>query len=220
MDKHFDKGSLRLTTREIPPPKHSSTKTAGAVKSIFLKFWHTSDFELIIRLLFLILLVCLLILVLYYEMILEDSAFERFMDSQSFAVRLLFTSLGTVVGRLWDYYFSLPSQLIERIGTHNLPESMTDISEHQPLQPPLYTSICSAVHLDSSALLDIHESLALHIAHSIPQIFQSTHQQARHHQIKVSLATLLAKFTPILFSAIPFRNTVAWKMHEACTWMG
>ncbi|KAK3323813.1 hypothetical protein B0T19DRAFT_402103 [Cercophora scortea] len=35
----------------------------------------------------------------------------------------------------------------------------------------------------------------------------------------VSLATLLAKFTPILLSNIPFRNTVTWKTHEACTWL-
>lgn len=35
----------------------------------------------------------------------------------------------------------------------------------------------------------------------------------------IALATLLAKFTPILFSNIPFRNTVTWKMHEACTWL-
>jgi len=35
----------------------------------------------------------------------------------------------------------------------------------------------------------------------------------------VAFAALLAKFTPILFSNIPFRNTVTWKMHEACTWL-
>ncbi|KAK3688230.1 hypothetical protein B0T22DRAFT_479497 [Podospora appendiculata] len=35
----------------------------------------------------------------------------------------------------------------------------------------------------------------------------------------VALAALLAKFTPILLSNIPFRNTVTWKTHEACTWL-
>lgn len=35
----------------------------------------------------------------------------------------------------------------------------------------------------------------------------------------VSLATLLAKFTPILLSNIPFSNAVTWKIHEACTWL-
>ncbi|KAK3314176.1 hypothetical protein B0H66DRAFT_630620 [Apodospora peruviana] len=35
----------------------------------------------------------------------------------------------------------------------------------------------------------------------------------------IALATLLAKFTPILLSNIPFHNTVTWKIHEACSWM-
>lgn len=35
----------------------------------------------------------------------------------------------------------------------------------------------------------------------------------------ITLAAFLAKFAPVLFSAIPFRNTVTWKNHEACTWL-
>ncbi|KAK4213799.1 hypothetical protein QBC37DRAFT_285244 [Rhypophila decipiens] len=35
----------------------------------------------------------------------------------------------------------------------------------------------------------------------------------------IALTALLAKFTPILFANIPFRNTVTWKNHEACTWL-
>lgn len=34
----------------------------------------------------------------------------------------------------------------------------------------------------------------------------------------VAFVTLLAKFTPILLSNVPFRNTVTWKIHETCTW--
>jgi hypothetical protein len=34
----------------------------------------------------------------------------------------------------------------------------------------------------------------------------------------VAMAALLAKFTPLFLSNVPFRNTVTWKMHEACTW--
>ncbi|KAM7214106.1 hypothetical protein V8F06_010545 [Rhypophila decipiens] len=199
-DKHFDKGSIRLTTREIPPPKQSSTKTAEAVKSIFLKFWHTSDFELIIRLLFLILLVGLLILILYYEMILEDSSFERFMDSQSFGVRLLFTSLGTIVSLFWDYYFSYISehQLFHRLATPQPAQQSILI----PLPCSIFTSLW-------------------HFMSRIPSLRSSRVHISKHDIItfNVALATLLAKFTPILFSAIPFRNTVTWKMHEACTWM-
>ena len=35
----------------------------------------------------------------------------------------------------------------------------------------------------------------------------------------VALAAVMAKVTPLLLSNVPFRNTVTWKMHEACTWM-
>ncbi|KAH8892994.1 hypothetical protein GQ53DRAFT_822489 [Thozetella sp. PMI_491] len=35
----------------------------------------------------------------------------------------------------------------------------------------------------------------------------------------VAFAALLAKFTPLLLSNVPFRNTVTWKMHESCTWI-
>ncbi|KAH8882168.1 hypothetical protein GQ53DRAFT_610066, partial [Thozetella sp. PMI_491] len=34
----------------------------------------------------------------------------------------------------------------------------------------------------------------------------------------VALATILAKFTPLLLSNVPFRNTVTWEIHERCTW--
>ncbi|KAK4212793.1 hypothetical protein QBC37DRAFT_317663 [Rhypophila decipiens] len=199
-DKHFGKGSIRLTTREIPPPKQSSTKTAEAVKSIFLRFWHTSDFELIIRLLFLILLVGLLILILYYEMMLEDSSFERFMDSQSFGVRLLFTSLGTIISLFWDYYFSYISehQLFHRLATTQPAQQSILI----PLPSSVFTSLW-------------------HFMSRIPSLRSSRVHISKHDIItfNVALATLLAKFTPILFSAIPFRNTVTWKIHESCTWM-
>ncbi|KAK4206423.1 hypothetical protein QBC37DRAFT_459240, partial [Rhypophila decipiens] len=36
--------------------------------------------------------------------------------------------------------------------------------------------------------------------------------------LAIPLATLLARFTPILLAGVPFRNTITWKMHEAYTW--
>ncbi|KAK4209953.1 hypothetical protein QBC37DRAFT_429594 [Rhypophila decipiens] len=38
-------------------------------------------------------------------------------------------------------------------------------------------------------------------------------------EFHICLATLFAKFTPLLLSNIPFPNAVTWKIHEACTWM-
>lgn len=39
------------------------------------------------------------------------------------------------------------------------------------------------------------------------------------HPVGASLAAVLARFTPILLSGVPFRLTVTWKMHETYTWM-
>jgi hypothetical protein len=47
-----------------------------------------------------------LILIVYYESTSLDTPFERFMDSQNFGVRVLFTALGVVISLFWDDYFS------------------------------------------------------------------------------------------------------------------
>lgn len=66
--------------------------------------------ERIEQALYLFFLYGLLTLILYYEnTVFEDpaeSAFEWFMDSQSFGVRMLFTSFGLMVSFMWDHLFS------------------------------------------------------------------------------------------------------------------
>ncbi|KAM7192942.1 hypothetical protein V8F20_008612 [Naviculisporaceae sp. PSN 640] len=54
---------------------------------------------------FLVLITGLLILILYYENTILDTPFERFMDSQTYGVRFLFTAMGTGITTFWDYYF-------------------------------------------------------------------------------------------------------------------
>ncbi|KAF7539159.1 hypothetical protein G7054_g2387 [Neopestalotiopsis clavispora] len=58
------------------------------------------------RFLFLIILVGLLALILYYNNTGDDTAFERFMDSQSFGTKFLFTSVGTIVTLFWSSFVS------------------------------------------------------------------------------------------------------------------
>ncbi|KAI1421260.1 hypothetical protein F5Y12DRAFT_768672 [Xylaria sp. FL1777] len=54
----------------------------------------------------LFLLVCgVLILVLYYSLTKGDTAFERFIDSDSFGVRFLFASFGVVISFFWSSFF-------------------------------------------------------------------------------------------------------------------
>ncbi|KAI1849346.1 hypothetical protein JX266_004841 [Neoarthrinium moseri] len=56
------------------------------------------------RLIFLFLLSGLLGLILYYNNTGDDTGFERFMDSQSFGTKFLFTSVGVVITLFWSSF--------------------------------------------------------------------------------------------------------------------
>ncbi|KAM7198952.1 hypothetical protein V8F33_004689 [Rhypophila sp. PSN 637] len=142
---------------------------------------------IVMRVITLIFVVGLPVLILYYENTILDTLFERFMDSQSFGVRLLFTSFGTALSGLWSYHFSQTAefQIYDRLVTPKPARESTLLS------PP------SNIFIGLWRFSPTRDILASNIA----------------------LAALVAKFTPILFSNIPFRNTVTWKMHEAYMWM-
>lgn len=91
----------RLRVRDPPKRKAVSILPRG--------MWGGLDRErreLSVRVLALVLTAGLLILILYYEATVLDTPLERFMDSQSFGVRVLFTAFGTAVSTYWDYYFA------------------------------------------------------------------------------------------------------------------
>ncbi|KAM7222663.1 hypothetical protein V8F06_001850 [Rhypophila decipiens] len=114
-----------------------------------------------------------------------DTTFEAFMDSESFGVRLLFTTFGTAVSGFWDYYFFQISDTHIHTLLATRPRSARDSTL---LAPP------------SNPFIGLY------------RLFRSKDAFA----FSIALTTLLAKFTPILFANIPFRNTVTWKNHEAC----
>ncbi|KAM7203342.1 hypothetical protein V8F33_002333, partial [Rhypophila sp. PSN 637] len=191
-----DKASIRLTTRNPPnrkPTIGETSKTGGG-----RRLWFPSvPNELSLRFLALLFTVGLLALILVYEnTIAPDTAFERFMDSQSFGVRILFTVFGTVISLFWGYYFSQTSESqIHRhlaLSTHRHPKAGL------PPQQSIYLSPPSDVFVG---------------------LYRSIFHTQDFHSFNIALAALLAKFTPILLSNIPFYNTVTFKIHEACTWM-
>ncbi|KAK4209820.1 hypothetical protein QBC37DRAFT_323328 [Rhypophila decipiens] len=178
-------GSVRITTKS-PPQKRKAT-----VSRYISRIWSglvPETRQLLVRILALVLITGLFILILYYEVTLLDTPFERFMDSQSFGVRVLFTGFGTAVSSFWEYYFNQvsESQLYQRLASDSQPAKSSF-----NLSPP------------SNVFVGLWRSFRTRDIHSF----------------NIALAALLAKFTPILFSNIPFRNTVTWKMHEFCTWM-
>ncbi|KAM7195028.1 hypothetical protein V8F33_006897 [Rhypophila sp. PSN 637] len=178
-------GLVRVTTKS-PPQKRKA-----AVSRYISRTWSRlvpETRQLLVRIIALVLITGLFILILYYEVTILDTPFERFMDSQSFGVRVLFTGFGTAVSSFWEYYFNQvsESQLYQRLA-----------SGSQPAQSSINLSPPSNVFVGLWRSFRTRDILSFNIA----------------------LAALLAKFTPILFSNIPFRNTVTWKMHESCTWM-
>ncbi|KAK3395046.1 hypothetical protein B0H63DRAFT_385723, partial [Podospora didyma] len=177
-----------LTVRD--PPKRTPAKPR--------RRWSMSPRkqEVLLRSLFLFLIICLLVLILYYENTVvenpQDSPFEAFMHSQSFGVRILFTAMGTIVTAFWDYYFTrnfFPSRY------HS--GAVTSLPRPQVARDSILLSPPSSVFIGLWRALRTRDIMLANIA----------------------LATLLAKFTPILFSSIPFRNKDTWKMHEACAWL-
>ena len=57
------------------------------------------------RAVFMALLLGLMALIIYYHLLREDNAFELFMDSQTFGVRLLFAALGSIITAFWTAFF-------------------------------------------------------------------------------------------------------------------
>jgi hypothetical protein len=58
------------------------------------------------QLVFAVSLCVLLVIVVYYETTTYNTPFERFMDSQKFGVRFLFTGIGVIIGLCWKDAFS------------------------------------------------------------------------------------------------------------------
>ncbi|KAM7210020.1 hypothetical protein V8F06_014599 [Rhypophila decipiens] len=140
----------------------------------------------------------LLAVILYYENTVvlpsESTGFETFMSGQSFEVRVFFTALGTGITLFWDDYFSFISSTI--IHTH-----LGSVGSSSGAQ-----SLSSRNHL-----LDV--SPPAHIF-DLKSIYHTMVRTKDILSLSIALATFLAKFTPILLSNIPFRNTITWEMHE------
>ncbi|KAM7183770.1 hypothetical protein V8F20_012492 [Naviculisporaceae sp. PSN 640] len=232
-----DNSSIKLTTND-PPTRTSSTSssTTSSVWAVLKRALACENLELALRIIALVFTTGLLTLILYYECtIAPDTAFERFMNSQSFGVRILFTAFGTVITTYWSYYFAYVSepqihhQLAASSRSPSFPSTMAQIVTEKAV--PESTPRTRGQPANTSILLTPPFNIFTGIYRSFPasKIFSrfrnpnnSEDYPAPKDQtltFHISLATLLAKFTPILLSNIPFSNAVTWKIHEACTWL-
>ncbi|KAM7210920.1 hypothetical protein V8F06_013703 [Rhypophila decipiens] len=101
------------TTTRAPPTRKAQCSSTATSRRWNRRLWQklsmgggTLDF--VLRITTLLSTLGLLVLVLYYEnTVAPDTDFERFMNSQGFGVRILFTAFGTYISAFWGYYFSL-----------------------------------------------------------------------------------------------------------------
>jgi hypothetical protein len=90
------------------------------------------------RMVFLAFLSGLLILILYYNLTTGDTPFERFMDTQTFGVRFVFTLIGMAITLFWSTFFTSESLLSRLCITSVWPPSSISSACHATL------SCCSA----------------------------------------------------------------------------
>ncbi|KAM7207747.1 hypothetical protein V8F06_014965, partial [Rhypophila decipiens] len=199
------------------------------------------------RILALTLITGILIVILYYENTILDIC-ERFMDSQTFGVRFLFAGLGTGISLFWDWYFThVTSQHVfyrlyrprpigrptpvntqgDNIKTINAATHGNNVQKL--LQSPPSSEMVSLGRFFTNIFLALSQRLSRSEAQSRkrpddtcgPEISQASSSWQEINfllDLAIPLATLLARFTPILLAGVPFRNTITWKMHEAYTW--
>ncbi|KAK4187647.1 hypothetical protein QBC35DRAFT_410032, partial [Podospora australis] len=165
--------------------------------------FHVPRGERVFQVSFLLLLCGLLTLVLYYENTVfedpsESTAFEWFMDSQGFGVRLLFTSVGVVVSFMWDHFFSTFSQ-----------KRPYQLMAQRP-QPARGSFILTPRPLTVLA--------GLYHAFPLPPGLGTSRGSGDPLAAAIALAGILSKFLPALLSSVPFASAQTWQTHEICTW--
>ena len=155
---------------------------------------------------FLFIHLSLLTIILYYEMTVygdpSESPFEAFMDSQDFGVRLLFSSLGTLIAFFWESLFA-------------------DIATEEPYR------LMAAGPVGADVLLHAQPSSPLEgLWQSVRPVtttrWTKTARKKRNkfHLASVALASVLNKLlAPVLLSNIPFQISQTWTTHEICVWL-
>ncbi|KAI1480607.1 hypothetical protein F4774DRAFT_377857 [Daldinia eschscholtzii] len=116
-DGYGNKHVLDKSGGEEEPQDHHAVPTKPKHHLPFLMLGYVG------RGLFLFILCGLLGLIIYYNTTGGDTPFERFMDSESFGVRFLFTTFGVVISFFWASFFSSiailsPYQLLANSPQH------------------------------------------------------------------------------------------------------
>ncbi|KAK0750610.1 hypothetical protein B0T18DRAFT_346158, partial [Schizothecium vesticola] len=132
----------------------------------------------------------LAILVVYYNTTQRpETGFEKFMNTQEFGVRVLFTVFGVILGS-----FGIATILV----------STTTLNPYHRLWSAPQPA-CTAVTVSppTTAFTSLWPALQRR------EVFVSL----------VALSTLVSKFLPVLLSNIPFSPIQTWQLHLLCAWI-
>ncbi len=107
LNAHSVKEQGALGPSALPPGRE---RRAGLLPFVTLSYWG--------RISFLVFLTTLMVIILYYNLTFDDTPFERFMDTQNFGVRFVFTMAGIGITFFWTSFFSSESLCLAYQGQH------------------------------------------------------------------------------------------------------
>jgi len=158
----------------------------------------------------------LIILVTYYTAVQgPDTAFERFMDGQAFGVRVLFTAFGVVLTFFWNWYYASESTFYSSPSPSNIHQfhsrilltftiGVTTLQPYRQLHTPNGGTLSTLLATPPTTVFTALPSILFLRQGIFPSV--------------VALCDILARFTPILLSNIPFSPVQTWQLHIICAW--
>jgi len=132
--KDMDTPILEMYSSTTRPTTTWSPKAGHHRNMPFLALTYTS------RIIFTATLLGIIALLAYYSQPLDDD-FQHFMDSQAFAVKFLFASLGTVISIFWRSFF----QGVAAVGSYARMARRPRLAAQSSLRSPPTNSLSGAV---------------------------------------------------------------------------
>ena len=150
-----------------------------------------------------ILLSSLVAIIVYYNLTYNDDGFERFMDSQGFGVRFLFTSVGVIIKLYWGSILK---------GERTLPGRplLADIADISIFEP--FNNLAKrSSKAQNSILMPKHSSPITAFSSAIAR---------RHFLVAfVALSTFLADALTICLANIHFKTGTTFAAFTVVTWL-
>lgn len=156
---------------------------------------------------FAVFLSALIAIAVYYTVTDESTGFERFMSSQSFGPRFLFTICGILVNFGWAAV--LKGNIDCSLSTLSLANRKSVVLQLAP-----YYSMSSQPSRGARASTSIVQPFSIDQYSGLIYSLRG----GSPYLLAATLPTILSDFLPLLLANIPFRRTTTWKAHIISSW--